>query len=66
MKQFRKHPNPSMGIFVEQQMNLLFGENEIEFAFNRAEQSELDAEYTAWLNSESAPDDEAQPSTDAG
>lgn len=54
---FIKHPDSTMGMFVES-VAIRDEMVELEFAFNRAENPELDAEYTAWLE-ESAPTDEA-------
>lgn len=72
---FRKHSDPTMGVFMQPVDNDLYGRTKVEQAFNLAENPEMAEQYLAWLaagntpepwNPEPAPVDEAQPSTDAG
>lgn len=52
--EFRKHSSATMGLFVEQVENDVYGRTEIEWAFNLAENPELAAQYLAWLEEQEA------------
>lgn len=53
---FRKHPDPIMGIFIESIEPDIFGRTELEHCFNRAENPEIDEQYTAWLGQQETLD----------
>ena len=53
MKTFKKHPDPTMGLFVEPITGDLFGRTEIESCFNLEEQPELAEQYRQWLATQS-------------
>lgn len=54
--EFRKHPNPIMGIYIERPEFDLYGRKEVEWNFNLAENPELAAQYLAWLAAGNTPE----------
>jgi hypothetical protein len=61
---YEKHPEPTMGIYIEI-VDIRGQQEELHFAFNLAENSELAQGYVAWLAGGNTPE-VTQPDMEEG